>query len=101
MLSFVLKCPEWTHIFVKNKCDELLTQFNVKENLDKLHAVVTEARARKQVGYTGQDLWREDLQPRATVRARTIPLLQQECDRLQAELEVVSSHPILCCTSSA
>ncbi|KAK7687325.1 hypothetical protein QCA50_009831 [Cerrena zonata] len=74
---------------ITNRCEDLLTQFNVKENVDKLHAVVTDARARKQVDddYDGKDLWKEDLPPRAAVRAKTVPLLQQERDRLKAELE--------------
>jgi len=77
---------------ITNRVDELLAQFNVKENLDKLHAVVTEAKARKQQPepYQGHDLWMENLQPRAAVRARTIPLLEKERDRLKetlAELE--------------
>ncbi len=61
----------------------------MKENLDKLHAVVTEARTRKQTGYDGKDVWKEDLQPRAAVRARTVPLLEKERDRLKAQLEEV------------
>lgn len=71
-----------------------MNQFNVKENLDKLHAVVTEARARKQAeDYDGKDIWKEDLPPRAAVRAKTVPLLQQERDRLKAELaEVIPIH---------
>lgn len=62
----------------------------MKENLDNLHAVVTEARSRKQTNYNGKDVWREDLHPSAAVRARTIPLLEQERDRLLAELKEVS-----------
>ena len=59
--------------------------------------MVTEARARKQTGYTGKDVWKEDLQPRAAVRARTIPLLEQERDRLMAELAEVSfTSPVSC-----
>ena len=67
----------------------MFKKYNVKENLDNLHAVVTAARARKQADYDGKDVWREDLQPRAAVRARTIPLLEQERDRLRAELAQV------------
>ena len=86
----------------QENCEELFKKYNVKENLDNLHAVVTAARTRKQAGYDGKDVWREDLQPRAAVRARTIPLLEQERERLRAELAQVSSfdgrtvlgHPI-------
>ncbi|OCH91382.1 hypothetical protein OBBRIDRAFT_728873 [Obba rivulosa] len=69
------------------QCEELFKQFEVKKNLDNLHAVVTEARSRKQAGYTGKDVWREDLAPKAAVRARTVPLLEKERDRLAAELK--------------
>ncbi|CAL1715548.1 unnamed protein product [Somion occarium] len=73
---------------ITSRCEELLIQFNVRENLDKLHAIVTEARARKQSenGYDGKDVWRENIHPRAAVRAKTVPLLEQERDRLKAEL---------------
>nr|VWO97915.1 N/A [Ganoderma boninense] len=74
---------------ITENCEELFKKYNVKENLDNLHAVVTAARARKQADYDSKDVWREDLQPRAAVRARTIPLLEQERDRLRAELGLV------------
>ena len=55
--------------------------------------MVTDARTRKQSGQIGGvDVWREDLEPRAAVRARTIPLLQAEAERLKATLSNVSSH---------
>ena len=73
----------------QENCEELFKKYNVKENLDNLHAVVTAARARKQADYDSKDVWREDLQPRAAVRARTIPLLEHERDRLRAELAQV------------
>ncbi|KAI1788172.1 hypothetical protein LXA43DRAFT_1026565 [Ganoderma leucocontextum] len=75
---------------ITENCEELFKKYNVKENLDNLHAVVTAARARKQAVYDSKDVWREDLQPRAAVRARTIPLLEQERDRLRAELAQLS-----------
>ncbi len=62
---------------------------DVKPNVDKLHAVVTEARARKKAGYTGKDIWREDVQPSAAARARIIPILEAERDRLRVQLEEV------------
>lgn len=62
----------------------------MKPNLDRLHAVVTEARQRKEEGYTGKDVWKEDLKPDAAVRARIVPLLEEERDRLKAQLETVS-----------
>jgi polyamine-modulated factor 1 len=58
--------------------------------------VVTDARARRQRGETadgggstGVDSWRADLQPRAAVRARTIPVLERERDLLRARLAEV------------
>ncbi|RDX43836.1 hypothetical protein K466DRAFT_520096 [Polyporus arcularius HHB13444] len=77
---------------ITENCEQLFKKYNVKENLDNLHAVVTAARARKQAGYDGKDVWREDLQPRAAVRARTIPLLEQERDRLRAELAQLTAE---------
>ncbi|KAI0774776.1 hypothetical protein BD413DRAFT_536292 [Trametes elegans] len=77
---------------ITENCEELFKKYNVKENLDNLHAVVTAARARKQAGYDGHDVWREDLQPRAAVRARTVPLLERERDRLQAELSELTEE---------
>lgn len=71
----------------------MFKKYNVKENLDNLHAVVTAARARRQTGYGGKDVWREDLQPRGAVRARTVPLLEKERDRLRAELSQVPTIP--------
>ncbi|KAL7280713.1 hypothetical protein PYCCODRAFT_1406138 [Trametes coccinea BRFM310] len=77
---------------ITENCEELFKKYNVKENLDNLHAVVTAARARKQAGYDGKDVWREDLQPRAAVRARTIPLLEKERDRLRAQLSQLTEE---------
>ncbi|KAH9888792.1 hypothetical protein C8Q73DRAFT_708262 [Cubamyces lactineus] len=77
---------------ITENCEELFKKYNVKENLDNLHAVVTAARARKQAGYDGKDAWKEDLQPRAAVRARTIPLLEKERDRLRAELSQLTEE---------
>lgn len=67
--------------------------------MDILHQVVTEARARRQRGETaspagsdtGADIWRADLQPRAAVRARTIPTLERERDSLRVRLAEVRS----------
>ena len=81
----------------QENCEELFKKYNVKENLDNLHAVVTAARVRKQTEYNGKDVWREDLQPRAAVRARTIPVLEKERDRLRTELAQVSRVPLRAC----
>ncbi|EIW58256.1 uncharacterized protein TRAVEDRAFT_58600 [Trametes versicolor FP-101664 SS1] len=77
---------------ITENCEELFKKYNVKENLDNLHAVVNAARARRQTGYDGRDVWREDLQPRGAVRARTVPLLEMERDRLRAELSQLTEE---------
>ena len=74
--------------------NKLFEQYDVQKNVDILHQVVTEARARRQRGETGDgstrvDGWRADLQPRAAVRARTIPALKRERDSLRARLAEV------------
>ncbi|KAI0270755.1 hypothetical protein BC834DRAFT_819386 [Gloeopeniophorella convolvens] len=67
--------------------NKLFEQYDVQENIDALHAVVTEARLRQQRGETpGTDTWRADLEPKAAVRARTIPTLERERDLLRAQL---------------
>jgi hypothetical protein len=85
----------WEH---KTNTNKLFEQYDVQENVDILHQVVTEARARRvQRGETGSaagggtsaDTWRADLQPRAAVRARTIPTLERERDSLRARLAEV------------
>lgn len=78
-----------TYPRLEDKCEEVFAEYNVKHNIDILHAIVTEARARKQSGEIGNDVWKEDLQPRAAVRARTVPLLENEAARLRATLEKV------------
>ncbi|KAG2356246.1 hypothetical protein BDR07DRAFT_1380931 [Suillus spraguei] len=55
-----------------------------------LHAVVSEARARKQRGEIhGKDVWRENLAPHAAVRARTVRVMESEIERLRAELQAL------------
>ena len=81
----------WKH---KTNTNKLFEQYDVQKNVDILHQVVTEARARRQRGETGDgstrvDGWRADLQPRAAVRARTIPALERERDSLRARLAEV------------
>jgi hypothetical protein len=80
----------------------VFAEYDLKHNIDILHAVVTEARSRKQSGLIGNDVWREDLSPKAAVRARTVPLLEKEAMRLRATLdEVQSLHFVIdyCLTS--
>ncbi|KAF8267753.1 hypothetical protein EI94DRAFT_1579993 [Lactarius quietus] len=74
-----------THII--KDTNKLFEQYDVQKHIDELHGVVTEARARRQRGEPpGADLWREDLQPREAVRARTTTTLERERDMLRARL---------------
>ncbi|KAH9976781.1 hypothetical protein BGW80DRAFT_1167345 [Lactifluus volemus] len=74
-----------THIVTNT--NKLFEQYDVQKNVDILHRVVTEARARRQRGETpGPDRWRADLQPGEVVRARVIPGLERERDLLRARL---------------
>lgn len=66
-----------------------MKKLDVKPNIDRLHAVVTEARARKQAGYEGKDVWKEELDPGAAARAQILPLLVTEKERLKAQLDEV------------
>ncbi|KDQ50439.1 hypothetical protein JAAARDRAFT_42096 [Jaapia argillacea MUCL 33604] len=81
---------------ISTSCEQLLEKYNARENIDTLHSVVTEARAHKAAGGSdgegnlGPDVWRENLHPKAAVRARTVPVLEEEVKRLKeslAELE--------------
>ena len=73
----------------------------MQKNLNTLHQVVTDARERRQRsepgGGSGKDLWRADLQPRAAVRARTVPTLERERDALRARLADVRPFIIIIC----
>ncbi len=93
-LRFILPFGGWES---KTNTNKLFEQYDVQKNVDILHQVVTEARARRQRGEigtaggggSGADTWRADLQPRAAVRARTIPTLERERDSLRARLAEV------------
>ena len=51
--------------------------------------MVTEARARAESGKIGPDVWKETLEPRVSTRARTVPLLEAERNRLRGVLDKV------------
>ncbi|KAF9453592.1 hypothetical protein P691DRAFT_658248 [Macrolepiota fuliginosa MF-IS2] len=73
----------------------LFEKYGVQGNIDILHNIVTEAKARKEKGEISKDVWREDLQPRGAVCARTIPVLETEAARLRetlAQLEDENRH---------
>ncbi|TFK71356.1 hypothetical protein BDN72DRAFT_837737 [Pluteus cervinus] len=79
--------------YIKNhnlgKLDELLQEYDAKENIDALHKIVTEAQERKAAGQeaTRKDVWNEDIQPSVAVAARTLPMFQKEADRATQTLE--------------
>lgn len=61
-----------------------------------MHRVVIEAKDRKAKGDIGKDVWREDLEPRAAVCARTVPILEQEAMRLREALTAVRDGALDC-----
>ncbi|KAG2039935.1 hypothetical protein BDR03DRAFT_1090297 [Suillus americanus] len=78
---------------IHQSCENLFKEFNVKDSINILHAVVSEARARKQHGEIhGKDVWRENLAPRAAVRARTVRVMESEVERARAELQALEEE---------
>ncbi|KAI6148929.1 hypothetical protein BKA82DRAFT_4142824 [Pisolithus tinctorius] len=76
---------------VPASCERLFKDYSVRENINTLHAVVTEARAGKQRAEVDRkDLWKEDLDPRGAVRAHMVPVLQAERERLKETLHQAS-----------
>lgn len=62
----------------------------MNEGIDELSQMSREAKQRLAAGgYEGKDVWRDNIAPRDAVRARTIPLLEAERERLQNELAEV------------
>jgi len=79
------------HTSFQEATDKFFDDINLKQCIDDLHAAVVDAKLRKQKGDARPDIWREDLHPRAATRARTVPLLERERERLLAELQEVFS----------
>jgi hypothetical protein len=83
----------------KEATDKFFDDINLRQCIDDLHAAVVDAKLRKQKGEVRPDIWKEDLHPRVATRARTVPLLERERERLLAELQEVFfvdiSHPQL------
>ncbi|KAG2011697.1 hypothetical protein CC2G_011785 [Coprinopsis cinerea AmutBmut pab1-1] len=69
-----------------NDLDKLFNDYNVQENIDILHKIVTDAKERKAKGETRKDAWREDLDPHVAVCAKTGPILEKEIQRLKQQL---------------
>ncbi|KAF8636426.1 hypothetical protein AX17_003608 [Amanita inopinata Kibby_2008] len=72
--------------------DKLFKDYNVQENIDTLHRIVLEAKDRKATGEVRKDAWKEDLEPRAAVCARTIPILTAEAQRLRESLTTLEEE---------
>lgn len=62
----------------------MFKDYNVQENIETLHKVVTDAKDRKATGKIGNDTWKGDLDLRVAVCARTVPVLTCEAERLRA-----------------
>lgn len=54
-----------------------------------MHRIVLEAKDRIASGETRKDSWKEDLDPRVAVSARTIPRLEAEAQQLRERLAAV------------
>jgi len=89
--TFVLSNGFLAHTSSQESTDKFFDDVNLKQSIDDLHAAVVDAKLRKQRGEVRTDVWREDLHPRAATRARTVPLLERERERLLAELQEVFS----------
>ncbi|KAG9103779.1 hypothetical protein FRC06_008097 [Ceratobasidium sp. 370] len=82
--------------FMKNnlvkESSDLLRRYDARGAIDALDAAVAEAKKRLADGTSGnqKDEWRPELDPRSAVRARVLPVLDQENARLQRELEEAS-----------
>lgn len=69
--------------------ERLFKEYNVQENIDILHKIVADAKERKARGEVRKDAWREDLDPRISVVARTTPVLEKDVARLKQQLKEV------------
>ena len=79
----------------QDACDQLFVKYDAKDNIDKMHAVVIEAKEREKAGQLpGPDTWRPNLEPRTAVRARTIPLLRNAKAELEERLAAVRFNAV-------
>ena len=69
--------------------DKLFKDYNIQESIDILHKVVNDAKERKARGETGNDAWKDNLEPRVAVCARTVPVLNSEATRLRSLISQV------------
>ncbi|KAJ3745761.1 hypothetical protein DFH05DRAFT_1396489 [Lentinula detonsa] len=72
--------------------EKIFQLYNLRENIDTLHSIVTEAKERKKSGVApGNDVWSEDLDARSAISARTVPVLEQEAKRLRESLSLLEA----------
>ncbi|KAF8921914.1 hypothetical protein CPB85DRAFT_1265090 [Mucidula mucida] len=64
----------------------LFAKYDVRNNINLLHRVLREAEERINRGEDPKDAWRDGLDPRAAIAARTIPKLEEETRQLRATL---------------
>ncbi|PPR03204.1 hypothetical protein CVT26_008052 [Gymnopilus dilepis] len=63
--------------------EKLFNDYNIRENIDTLHKVINDAKERKLRGDAGKDTWQDNLDPKVSVCARTVPVLKFEAARLR------------------
>ena len=61
----------------------MFKKYNVQENIDILHKIVTDAKDRKLMGDARKDTWQDHLDPKVAVCARTVLVLNSEAARLR------------------
>lgn len=61
----------------------MFKKYNVQENIDILHKIVTDAKDRKLMGDARKDTWQDHLDPKVAACARTVPVLSSEAARLR------------------
>lgn len=79
----------------QQQTEAMFARYNAAEAIDTLHKCVLDAKEAQKNGVEPVDAWRSDLPPRTAVRARTVPVLMEERDRMKAELEEVFSRTML------
>ncbi|KAF9531754.1 hypothetical protein CPB83DRAFT_848666 [Crepidotus variabilis] len=72
--------------------DKLFKEYNIQESIDSLHQIVTDAKDRKVNGTTGTDTWKDGLNPKVAVAARTVPVLTSEADGLRAMINEIENE---------
>lgn len=75
--------PNIIYISSQRDLDEMFKKYNVQENIDILHKIVTDAKDRKLMGDARKDTWQDHLDPKVAACARTVPVLNSEAARLR------------------